>query len=57
VTADHEKRGALLAPTDVQGMFDRITRRYDLMNRLMTGGRDVAWRREAAHIAIGSGAE
>jgi demethylmenaquinone methyltransferase / 2-methoxy-6-polyprenyl-1,4-benzoquinol methylase len=57
VNANSEKPGALLAPSDVQNMFDRISRRYDLMNRLMTGGRDVAWRREAAMIAIGSGAE
>ncbi len=57
MNATNEKPGALLAPSDVQGMFDRISRRYDLMNRLMTGGRDVAWRRQAATIAIGAGAE
>lgn len=33
----------------VQGMFNRIAHRYDLMNRLMTFGQDVRWRREVIH--------
>src|SRR5512133_2982632 len=35
----------------VQGMFARIAARYDLMNRLMTAGQDVRWRREVIRRA------
>ncbi len=35
----------------VQGLFARIARRYDLMNRLMTVGQDVRWRREVIRLA------
>ena len=37
--------------TYVQGMFTKIARRYDLMNRLMTGGQDVRWRKRVIELA------
>lgn len=35
----------------VQRMFGEIARRYDRMNRLMTFGQDVRWRRMLVHAA------
>lgn len=41
----------------VQAMFGRIARRYDLLNRLMTFGQDVRWRRQAIQrLALPAGA-
>ena len=34
----------------VQSMFTKIAHRYDVMNRLMTGGMDVRWRKEVISL-------
>ncbi len=35
----------------VQNMFTSIAKKYDLMNRLMTGGQDVRWRKRVIDLA------
>ncbi|HEV2591302.1 MAG TPA: bifunctional demethylmenaquinone methyltransferase/2-methoxy-6-polyprenyl-1,4-benzoquinol methylase UbiE [Gaiellaceae bacterium] len=44
-----------LAPESVRTMFDRIAPVYDSMNRVMTMGLDVRWRRLAAQSAVRPG--
>lgn len=44
-----------LAPDSVRSMFDRIAPFYDAMNRVMTAGLDVRWRRLAAESAVRAG--
>ena len=52
ITPGTDRDGAIQDSADVRRMFDRIVPRYDLMNRIMTGGRDEAWRKRVARQAV-----
>ena len=41
--SDHDRRMA--------DMFDRVAPRYDALNRILSGGRDLGWRRRAIALA------
>jgi demethylmenaquinone methyltransferase/2-methoxy-6-polyprenyl-1,4-benzoquinol methylase len=41
--SEHDRR--------IAAMFDRIAPRYDALNRVLSGGRDVGWRRRAVALA------
>jgi len=44
-----------MAPESVRAMFDRIAPVYDVMNRVMTAGLDLRWRKLAAKAAVRPG--
>lgn len=41
--SDHDRR--------IADMFDRVAPRYDRLNRILSGGRDIGWRRRAIALA------
>src|SRR3954453_17274429 len=44
-----------LPAADVRSMFDRIAPVYDVMNRVMTAGLDLRWRRIGAEAVVRQG--
>lgn len=53
VMTSEQSAGGDLSRREVWRMFDRIAGRYDLLNRSLSFGRDVAWRRRMARCLTG----
>ena len=52
---DRESGGVDKSTERVRDMFAAIAGRYDLLNRVMTGGLDVLWRRRIGAADVGAG--
>src|ERR1700716_2228506 len=46
-----DQRSASEQARDVAAMFDKVAPRYDFLNRVLSGRRDIGWRRRTVAVA------